>query len=221
MSRIIAPAGEVSVAPAYVNRVSNWRAKVHWWPMDRWALGLALCAVPISIALTEIFLFAALAAWFVRFRLGQVKIQLPRIFNLWLVWVGLAVLSWSLSPEPKSGWSEIRHLVLIATCIIVMPALGTPGDRQMTWCGIFLTSTLCSLFLLGDFVSRYISYRTQLGTGDEISLLLRSGGLLNHWSIYGTVEILAAAGFLGFWSAFPNERRRWWPVAAINGLAIL
>src|SRR5678816_1203216 len=50
---------------------------------------------------------------------------------------------------------------------------------------------------------------------------LRSGGLLHHWMIYGTVEILVVAGFLSFWSIYGEERRRWWPVAAVNGLAIV
>ena len=85
----------------------------------------------------------------------------------------------------------------------------------------FLSATLSSLFLIGDFVSRLFYYRRELAAGGDVGLYLRSGGLLNHWMVYGTVEILVVAGLLSFWSYYPEERRRWWPVIAINGIAIL
>jgi hypothetical protein len=221
VNRSFVQSGEISVPRVGAENHSVLRSWFRGLQAGRWALGIALCAVPVSIAVSEFFLFAAFAVRIIQWMDGRVKIQLPRIFRVWILWAGLEILSWLVSPELRRGWSEMRHLLLIAILFIALPALATLADRQMVWRGIFLASTLCSLFLLGDFVSRYVSYRTQMVAGDEISLLLRSGGLLNHWSIYGTVEILATAGFLGFWSAFPEERRRWWPVAAINGLAIL
>jgi O-antigen ligase len=39
--------------------------------------------------------------------------------------------------------------------------------------------------------------------------------------VYGTVEILVVAGLIGFWSAYPNQRRRLLPLIAINGVAIV
>ncbi|MHB8652372.1 MAG: O-antigen ligase family protein [Terriglobia bacterium] len=133
----------------------------------------------------------------------------------------MEILSWTISPEPRSGWSEIRHLLLIAALFFVLPALSNDADRQFVWRGIFLTSSLGSIFLLGDFAARFFTYRSILGTGDDASLFLRTGGLLNNWMVFGTVEILVVAGFLSFWSLYPEERRRWWPVALINGLATL
>ncbi|HEV2352008.1 MAG TPA: O-antigen ligase family protein [Terriglobia bacterium] len=131
------------------------------------------------------------------------------------------MVSWAFSPDRRSGWSEIRHLLLIAAVFFVLPALSKNTDRQFVWRGIFLTSTLGAIFLLADFAARVFSYRPILGLGDEASLYLRTGGLLNNWMVFGTVEILVVAGFLGFWSLYPEERRRWWPVAIIHGLAIL
>ncbi len=189
--------------------------------METWALGLAFCAVPISIVVCESFLFLALAARVVRCVRGQAQVWFPRIFFFWLAWAGLEILSWAISPERRSGWSEIRHLLLIAALFFVLPALSNDADRQFVWRGVFLTSSLGSIFLLGDFASRVFTYRSILGTGDDASLFLRTGGLLNNWMVFGTVEILVVAGFLGFWSLYPEEHRRWWPVALINGLAIL
>jgi len=94
-------------------------------------------------------------------------------------------------------------------------------ERRIAWRGIFLSATVSSLFLIGQFVWRLFYYRREIAAGGEASFYLRSGGLLHHWMIYGTVEILVVAGFLSFWSIYGEERRRWWPVAAVNGLAIV
>jgi len=221
MSRVYVQAEEL--LPSEVQASSAWSLKsfLQGRPIETWAVGLAFCAVPISIVVCESFLFLALATRIVRCVRGQAQIWLPRIFFFWLAWAALEILSWAISPERGSGWSEIRHLLVIAAVFFLLPALSKEADRQFVWRGIFLTSTLGSLFLLGDFVARVFSYWSVLGTGDEMSLFLRTGGLLNNWMVFGTVEILVVAGFLGFWSFYPEERRRWWPVAIIHGLAIL
>ncbi len=189
--------------------------------LDSWALGLAFCAAPISIAVCEFLLFGGLAVRVVRCRRGDVRLWFPRISYIWAIWATLEIISWSVSPERGKGTGEIRHLILIAAIFFVMPALNVEQDRLLVWRGIFLSSALCSLFLIGDFTARFLAYRSVKTSPDEVSLFLRSGGLLNHWMVYGTVEILVIAGFLSFWSLYPEERRRWWPVAAIHTLAIL
>ena len=221
MSRTLVQAEESALPGVRVDSDWSLQATLRGRPIESWCLGLAICAVPISIVVCETFLFLALAARIVRGVRGQAQIWLPRTFYFWLAWAGLEILSWMVSPQRRAGWSEIRHLLLIAAVFFVLPALGKSTDLQYVWRGVFLTSTLGSLFLLGDFVSRMFSYWPVLGLGDEMSLLLRSGGLLNNWMVFGTVEILVVAGFLSFWSLFPDERRRWWPVAIIQGLAIL
>jgi O-antigen ligase len=119
------------------------------------------------------------------------------------------------------GSSEIRHTLLLGVLFITLPSLDRVTERRMAWRGIFLTATLSSLVLIGQFVWRFFYYRREIAAGGEISFYLRSGGLLHHWMVYGTVEILVIAGFLSFWSIYSKERRRWWPVAAVNGLAIV
>src|SRR5579859_4726260 len=221
MGRAFIQAEESLLSEVRVN--SDWSLKsvLRERPIECWSLGLAFCAVPISIVVCESFLFLALAARIIRCVRGEARVWFPRIYFFWLAWAGLEILSWTMSPEHRSGWSEIRHLLLIAALFFVLPALSNDADRQFVWRGIFLTSSLGSIFLLGDFAARFFTYRSILGTGDDASLFLRTGGLLNNWMVFGTVEILVVAGFLSFWSLYPEERRRWWPVALINGLATL
>lgn len=182
---------------------------------------LGLWAVPISIAVSELFLTIALLVRIAGLAHGRAQFALPRVFRFWGVWAGLEILVWRLSPEPSLGWSEIRHLLLIGSLFLVLPLLRQAVDRLVVWQGIFLAATLSSLFLIGDFVSRIFYYHRELAVGGDVGLYLRSGGLLNHWMVYGTVEILVVAGLLSFWSLYPEERRRWWPVLGINGMAIV
>ena len=182
---------------------------------------LGLWSVPISIAASEFFLTAALVTRIVGLLRGQSRLVFPRVFRFWVLWAGLEILVWSLSPEPSLGWGEIRHLLLIGSLFLVLPALHKAADQLIVWQGIFLAATLSSLFLIGDFVSRVFYYHRALAVGGDVGLYLRSGGLLNHWMVYGTVEIMVVAGLFSFWSLYPKERRHWWPVLAVNGAAIL
>jgi O-Antigen ligase len=188
---------------------------------DSAMLILGLWAVPVSIAVSEFFLTIALLVRILRLARGQDHLALPRVFRFWGLWAGLEILVWRLSPEPSLGWGEIRHLLLMGSLFLVLPILRQASVRLVVWQGIFLAATLSSLFLIGDFVSRIFYYRRALAVGGDVGLYLRSGGLLNHWMVYGTVEILAIAGLLSFWFLYPEERGRWWPVAAINGMAIV
>ena len=182
---------------------------------------LGLWSVPISIAASEFFLTVALLVRIVRLVRGQEQLVFPRVFRFWVLWAGLEVFVWLLSPEPSLGWGEIRHLLLLGALFLVLPTVHQAADRLVVWQGIFLAATLSSLFLIGDFVSRLFCYRSALAAGGDVGLYLRSGGLLNHWMVYGTVEILVVAGLLSFWSLYPEERRHWWPIVGINGVAIL
>ena len=188
---------------------------------DSAMLILGLWAVPVSIAVSESFLAIALLARIVQLARSGDRPRFPRVFAFWALWACLEIVVWRLSPQPYFGRGEIRHLLLLAAMFLVLPAVNKGADRLIVWQGIFLSATLSSLVLIGDFVSRLFYYRRELAVGGDVGLYLRSGGLLNHWMVYGTVEILVVAGLLSFWSLYREERRRWWPVVAINGAAII
>ena len=221
MSTIVASRVVLFPTETRTGAFESWRALVAERRVDRIALALGLCAVPFSIAVAETFLAIALLARVVRIARGKEALQLPRIFWFWLPWTGLEILLWIISPDLKTGWSEIRHLLLLAAMFFLLPALDRASDRLVVWRGIFLTSALSGLFLIGDFVSRLVHYRRELAVTPDPSLYLRSGGLLNNWMVYGTVEIMVVAGLLAFWRLYPAERRRWLPVFAIHAVALV
>jgi O-antigen ligase len=186
-----------------------------------WPLILSLSTVPVSIAVSQFFLFIAVLMQIISLFRRQTQIRWPGCLWLWLAWAGCQVALWVLSPEPAMGSSEIRHTLLLGALFVTVPYLDRAAERRMAWRGIFLTATVSSLVLIGQFFWRLFYYRREIAAGGEASFYLRSGGLLHHWMVYGTVEILVIAGFLSFWSIYSEERRRWWPVAAVNGVAIV
>jgi O-antigen ligase len=188
---------------------------------ERWPLILGLSAAPASIAISELFLSIAALVHLVRLLRRQTRVRWPRSLGFWLVLALLQVLLWILSPEPASGWSEIRHLLLLGVVLLVLSDFDRAYDVLMAWKGIFVSATLSSLFLIGQFFYRLHLYREEIAAGGEASFYLRSGGLLHHWMVYGTVEIVVVSGLIGFWSAYPAQRRRLLPVVAVNVAAVV
>ncbi|HUI55735.1 MAG TPA: O-antigen ligase family protein [Bryobacteraceae bacterium] len=189
--------------------------------IDALALGAALTAVPVSIAVSEIFLGAALLARIVAaIRVRQVP-SAPWIIRVWLVWAGLELVSWFNSPRIAAGTGEIRHLFLIAALFFLIPALDRASYKTAVWRCIFITASAGSIVLAGGFVVRMIRYRQVIAAGGDSSFYLRSGGLLHHWMIFAVVEIMVFAALLEYHAAFPEHRRWVMPSLAINGLAIL
>ena len=199
---------------------SAWRV-LYRQKVDAFVLGLALCAVPVSIAIAESLLALGLALRLNALVRHKAEFRLPRIFWFWLLWVALEVAAWMHSPDMKAGHGEMRHLALIATVFLVLPAVDQSSHAVTIWRGIFLSATLSSVVLIGDFLSRLVRYRSELSASPDPSFYLRSGGLLNHWMIYGTVEVIVFAALLEFWLAYPEERRPLVPLFVLNGLAIL
>jgi O-antigen ligase len=184
------------------------------------ALGAAFCAVPLSIALSDTFLAVAVFLWLVRLARRQDRLTMPRVFWFWLGWAGLEVAVWLASPDPGAGRGEIRHLILIGALFVTIPCLYRLAERIVVWRVVFLTATLGSAALIVGFFSRLIQYRRELAMGGDAAFYLRSGGLLHHWMVYATVEILVFAMLLEFKEE--GRPRRWRAVVlAINCIAIV
>jgi O-antigen ligase len=171
----------------------------------------------MSIAAAESLLAGSLLFRVIAIARGRAKVYLPRVFWFWLAWAALELVVWLRSPRLRTGQGEMRHLVLIAALFLLAPILNRAGNWVTVWRGIALTASIGSSVLIGHFVLQLLFYR---GTLDPV-VYLRSGGLLHHWMVYSTVEILVFAGLLELCSLFPEERRWLLPVLAINTLAIL
>jgi O-antigen ligase len=188
---------------------------------DRWPLILGLWAAPASIAVSEFFLSVAALVQLVKLARQQIGIRLPRCLWFWLVWAGMEVLIWILSPDPARGWAEIRHLLLVGIVLLVLSGFDRADELLWAWKGVFFVATLSSLFLIGEFLYRIHLYGDQIAAGGDAGFYLRSGGLLHHWMVYATVEIVVIAGLIAFWSAYPGQHHRWWPVVVVNAIAVI
>lgn len=197
------------------------RARVSYRSATVFMLGLALCAVPVSIAVTESLLGVALVLRLMSLVRREVKPNLPPLFWFWLIWAGLEIGVWLISPDLGAGHGEIRHLLLIAALFLLLPALDQSRYAVKIWRGIFLLATISSLALIGDFVWRLVHFRHEIALSPDPSFYLRTGGLLNHWAIYGTVEIMVFAALIEYWSFFPRHRRFLAPAFGVQGMAIV
>jgi O-antigen ligase len=190
-------------------------------PRERWPLILGLWFVPVSIAVAESFLSIAALLQIVRLARRQASARLPRALLFWLAWALAEVLVWTLSPDPAAGWSEFRHLLLLGVLFVVLSSFDDSRQLLMAWKGIFVGATISSAFLIGEFFYRLRLYGDEIAAGGDSNLYLRSGGLLHHWMVYGTVEILVVAGIIAFWVEYESQRRRLVPIIAINAVAII
>jgi O-antigen ligase len=188
--------------------------------IDTLALSVSLCSVPISIAITEFFLAIAALAHLIAIARGRASVRLPRVFWFWSAWAALEIASWLHSPEIRLGLGEMRHLLLLGTLFLTLSAIARVEQRVMVWRGVFLTATVGSVSLIGAFIARTIRYRREISMASDSSFYLRTGGLLHHWMVYATVEILVFAALLEYRRFYPEHRRWILPVLTINSLAI-
>jgi O-antigen ligase len=188
---------------------------------EHWPLLLGLWAVPVSIAVSEFLLGVAALLEIIRLARRQTTLRMPRCGWFWLIWAAMEIGLWRLSADPDAGSSEIRHLLLLGFLFVALSSFDRAQQWIAAWKGVFVTATVSSAFLILQFFLRLHTYRDQIAGGGDSSFYLRAGGLLHHWMVYGTVEILVVAGLIGFWSAYPNQRRRLLPLIAINGVAIV
>jgi O-antigen ligase len=188
---------------------------------ERWPLILGLWAVPASIAVSEFFLSIAALVQLVGLLRRRVQLRLPRCLWFWLAWAVLQAILWLLSPEPALGWSEIRHQLLLAVVFLTLSGFDRPQELLVAWKGVFVVATVSSLYLIGEFFYRLGLYSDVIAAGGDAGFYLRSGGLLHHWMVYGTVEIVVVAGLISYWSTYRNQRRFILPLAAINAAGVL
>jgi O-antigen ligase len=184
-------------------------------------LGAALCATPLSIAVSETFLGVALAMRVVELLRGTAAFRPPRIFWFWLVWAGFEMAAWLHSPNRAAGSGEIRHLLLIAALFLTLPSLAVTADKVLVWKGLFASSTISSVSVILGVSVRMARYRQEVAAGGDPAFYFRSGGLLHHWMIYATVEILIFAALLEYRVCYPEKRRWINPALAIHAAAIL
>lgn len=114
----------------------------------------------------------------------------------------------------------MRHLALALALALTIPILRRPAHAVAIWKGIFLTATLNSVVLIAIVALRLARY-ARLRPAIDLSVYVRNGGLLHHWMVYATVEVVVFAAMLEFWRVYPQRRRWLYPLLAANSLAIV
>jgi O-antigen ligase len=216
-AQTIRPLHAISSRRNWSTEFERAREKLRTVSFDAVFFGLAVCAVPVSIAVAESFIAVSLAFRIAAVVSGRTKIVLPRVFWFWLVWAALEITAWRRSPDVRIGGGEMRHLALIAVLFLLVPSIPRASDRVLVWCGVAWTTTVSSLVLIGHFIWRLLYYRGSLAP----VIYLRGGGLLHHWMVFGTVEIIVLAALLELWHYFPEKRGWLLPVLVVNAIAIV
>ncbi len=153
--------------------------------------------------MAEILLGGAFALYLAALGRGRATVSLPRIFRVWLVWAALQIIACVRSGSLAKGGGELRHLGLIAALFLLLPTLDRTLDRLAVWRGIFVVGSVSSLVLVAHFVFRLLWHERGL----DPAVYLRDGGLLHHWMVFATVEVVIFAGLLEFWRGYPEARR--------------
>lgn len=186
-------------------------------PLHLWLLGAGLCATPASIAVAEILLGGAFVLYLIAIARGQAALSLPRVFRVWLIWAALLTFGCVSSGALSKGGGELRHLSLIAALFFLLPVLDRQSDRLAVWRGIFVVGSASALVLVARFVFRLL----RRPGGLDPAVYLRGGGLLHHWMVFASVEVVIFAGMLEFWRYFPDLRRWLAPLLVMHAGAIL
>lgn len=197
------------------------RAIVRDRGVDTLGAGAAFAAAPFSIAVSETFLTIALLVRVAGFARHRTTLHLPRVFWFWLAWALLETLWWLHAGRVREGTGEMRHLLLLGALFLILPALRYSADVLAVWRGILLTSTIGSAAVILGFIIRVIQYRHELAIGGDPAFYLRNGGMVHHWMIYATLEVLVFGALLEFRASYPEERRWSSPALAAHCVAIV
>ncbi len=201
------------------------------------ALALAAAAVVVlfSIAVCEILLGVALAAYLATFvSKPRPRFELPAIWIplvLYMLWTVLAML---LAPPVMRHMPQIKKMFVLTILPVGYLAFGPDGwfrNRrkliQWTARAIVVTAFLSSLTAIGQFVRAYWHWQAKNQDFYANYQLNRITGFNSHWMAYSG-QMMLVLMLLGGWltSRRPAGRHRWetaaaWVVALVIGVALL
>ena len=176
--------------------------------------GAAAATSTVSIAASQILLGAAILALL----LDRSKLRWPPVTLPIVLFMGWTLLSLAASPDPRSGFPQVKKFYEYAMLFAVFSAIRTVRDIRGVLLGIVTGASISALWALGQFVRIYKS------TPDLFYYVYSNGarvtGFMAHWMTFSGITMMAiviALAFLLF--------QRWnWLVAAavaVVGLGLL
>jgi len=201
------------------------------------ALAAAAVAVLFSIAISQILLGVALAAFLAAFRnKPRPRFELPAIWMplaLYMLWT---VLSMLLAPPVMRHMPQIKKMFVLAVLPVGYLAFGPDGWFrnhlkliQRTARAVVLTAFLSSVTAIVQFVRAYLHWQAKHQDFYDNYQLDRITGFSHHgnWMAFSG-QMMLVLMLLGGWliSARREQRKRWetaaaWAVAMVMGVALL
>ncbi|MBI4478651.1 MAG: O-antigen ligase family protein [Acidobacteria bacterium] len=181
---------------------------------------LTAIAILFSIAVSQIFLGAALLALFLSRR--------PLEFPARLGWPLVAFAAWTLlsilfSHDPLSGLTYLRKFFIFFILVLVYNAY---RDRRQLWLvlqGIIAAGTIAALYGVGQFAYAYLNLQRQGQPFYENYVLHQASGFMSHWLTFAAqlMMVLLVIVALLFFSRSVRTHPAGWFCAVVISLGIL
>lgn len=184
-------------------------------------VSLATCAIFFSIAVSQIFLAAALLALL----LSRRTIRFPTRLGLALLaFLGWTLLSVAFSGDVWESLAQVRKLFVFLTLVVAYNAYTEPRQIWRTVQGIVLGGAVAALYGLVQFVRTYWRITGEGRPFYDNYILHQITGFMGHWLTFGgqlmIVLLLAVSGAL-YGRLTPRMRWAAWLCAAVISLGIL
>ena len=182
---------------------------------------LATCAIFFSIALSQIFLGAALLALL----LSRRPIRFPaRLGFALLAFLGWSLLSLAFSPNVPQGIPQLRKLFVFLALVVAYNAYTHQRQIWKTAQAVVLGGAVAALYGLLQFVQDYWRITSQGLPFYENYIVHQITGFMSHWLTFGgqlLIVVLLAASMALFGKLSGAMRWAAWLATALAALALL
>jgi O-antigen ligase len=185
------------VPPPFLKKLSAWLAIA------------AAVSILASIAASQILLAVAVAVLL----LSGLPLRWPRIaipLGLFLLWT---LLSLAFSPDPASGLTQVRKMIVFLTMLTVFSSVRTLRDigiLTIAWAGV---GTYTALLGFSQYAHKWMEAASLHRDFYDFYLNQRITGLLDHWMTFSGQELYLLLMLMAFLLFGPITKKRAWPAA--------
>jgi O-antigen ligase len=175
------------------------------WPLL--AAGAALVLSPVSIALSQLALAAAILLTLPQWR----RAVYPRGASLLLFFFAWTLLAVALSAQPASAWPQLRKFYVFLIVPALAAALPSAAPARNILAALTLGGALSALWGLVQYARKFAAAKAAGVDFTSAYIADRITGFMSHWMTFGgtiMAVFLLAAAFLLFrrprpWAAAP------------------
>lgn len=169
---------------------------------------LCVLFTPVSIAISQIFLTAAVMTWlFQAIRARRFAFSLPPIMLPILAFIMATTLSILLSSDFFVSVKAAKKFFLFLIILLVFNKFKTFDQVHRLYTGLFIVAGIASIYALAQYPSS--------------DLLHRIKGFMGHWMTFSGLQMLLFTALLAFVLSYSNEALWAVPIFVIVAVAIL